>query len=89
MTHLGGGQYSVKDVQSGLHLDIASGSLDHGAKFQLWSSNGGDNQKFAFIPVGSGYHRITPVHSNKPADVEGVSTADGALITAMAIYLGN
>ncbi len=87
VTHLGGGQYSVKSVQSGLNLDIASGSLDHGAKFQLWSSNSGDNQKFAFIPVGSGYHRITPVHSNKPADVEGVSTADGALIQQWR-YLG-
>ncbi len=70
-------------------MDIASASLDHGAKFQLWSSNGGDNQKFAFIPVGSGYHRITPVHSNKPADVEGISTADGALIQQWRYVLGN
>lgn len=74
------GQYSIKNVQNGLALDVASGSLDHGAKFQLWSYNGGDNQKFAFIPTGGGYHRITPVHSNKPADVVDVSTADGALI---------
>jgi len=78
--HLGGGQYSVTNVQSGLSLDIASNSLDHGAKFQLWSSNGGNNQKFAFIPADSGYHRITPVHSNKPADVTGVSTAEGVQI---------
>ncbi|HTG70372.1 MAG TPA: AbfB domain-containing protein [Candidatus Udaeobacter sp.] len=89
VTHLGGGQYSVKSVQSGLYLDIASASLDHGAKFKLWTSNGGDNQKFAFIPVGSGYHRITPVHSNKPADVEGISTADGALIQQWRYVLGN
>ncbi|MDQ0059040.1 RICIN domain-containing protein [Paenibacillus harenae] len=80
LTHLGGGQYSVKGVQSGRFLDIASASPDHGAKFNLWTGNGGDNQKFAFIPAGNGYHRITPVHSNKPADVEGISAADGALI---------
>ncbi|MBW4083897.1 AbfB domain-containing protein [Paenibacillus sp. S150] len=80
VTHLGGGQYSIKNVQSGLPLDVASGSLNHGAKFQLWSSTGGNNQKFAFIPVGEGYYRITPVHSNKPADVVDLSTAEGALI---------
>ncbi|MDQ0874528.1 hypothetical protein QFZ77_003187 [Paenibacillus sp. V4I3] len=89
VTHLGGGQYSVKDVRSGKNLDITSGSLDHGAKFELWSSTGGDNQKFAFLPVGSGYHRLTPVHSNKPADVEGNSTSDGALIQQWRYVLGN
>lgn len=89
VTHLGGGQYSVKDVRSGKFLDIASASLDHGAKFQLWSSNGGDNQKFAFLPVGSGYHRLTPVHSNKSADVDGISTADGALIQQWRYVLAN
>jgi hypothetical protein len=89
VTHLGGGQYSVKDVRSGKFLDVASQSLEHGAKFQLWSWNGGDNQKFAFIPVGGGYHRITPVHSNKPADVEGISTADGALLQQWRYVLGN
>ncbi len=80
MTHLGGGQYSIKNVQSGLSLDVASGVLSHGANFQLWSNNGGDNQRFAFIPTGQGYYRITPVHSNKPADVANASSAEGALI---------
>ncbi|WP_223829338.1 AbfB domain-containing protein [Paenibacillus arenilitoris] len=89
VTHLGGGQYSIKNAQSGLNLDIASGSLNHGAKFQLWNSTGGDNQKFAFIPVGDGYHRITPVHSNKPADVDGISAADGALIQQWRFVNGN
>ncbi|MGG1517334.1 AbfB domain-containing protein [Paenibacillus oryzisoli] len=88
VTHLGGGQYSIKNVQSGLSLDIPSSSLDHGAKFQLWSSNSGDNQKFAFIPTGSGYYRITPVISNKPADVVGNSTAEGALIQQWRYVLG-
>lgn len=80
MTHLGGGQYSIKNVQSGLSLDVARGVLSHGANFQLWSNNGGDNQRFAFIPTGQGYYRITPVHSNKPADVANASSAEGALI---------
>lgn len=88
LTHLDGGQYSVKNVKSGRALDVTKMSKDHGAKFQLWGYHGGDNQKFAFIPVGDGYHRITPVHSNKPADVETISTADGALIHQWGYLLG-
>ncbi|WP_308368101.1 MULTISPECIES: RICIN domain-containing protein [unclassified Microbulbifer] len=88
LTHLDGGQYSVKNVKSGRALDVAKMSKDHGAKFQLWGYHGGDNQKFAFIPVGDGYHRITPVHSNKPADVEAISAADGALIHQWGYLLG-
>src|SRR5690606_17869484 len=82
-------QYSVTNVQSGLSLDVASNSLDHGAKFQLWSSNGGNNQKFAFIPADGGYHRITPVHSNKPADVTGVSTGEGVQIQQWRYITGS
>ncbi len=88
LTHLGGGQYSVKNVHSGRSLDVAKMSKDHGAKFQLWNYHGGNNQKFAFLPVGEGYHRITPVHSNKPADVENTSTVDGALIHQWHYVLG-
>jgi hypothetical protein len=89
VTHVGGGQYNIRNVQSGLYLDIASNSLAHGAKFQLWSGTGGDNQRFAFIPVGAGHFRITPVHSNKPADVTGVSTAEGVLIQQWRYTLGS
>lgn len=88
VTHLGGGQYSVKDVRSGRSLDVYGGSLEHSAKFLLWSYHGRDNQRFAFIPTGEGYHRITPSHSNKPADVEGVSTTDGALLQQWRYVLG-
>ncbi|MDQ6417912.1 AbfB domain-containing protein [Paenibacillus sp. LHD-117] len=89
VTHLGGGQYSIRNVQSCLYLDVASGSLAHGAGFQLWSGNGGDNQRFAFIPTGEGYFRMTPAHSNKPADVTGVSTAEGVPIQQWRYILGS
>ncbi|WP_081972183.1 RICIN domain-containing protein [Paenibacillus borealis] len=89
VTHLGGGQYSIKNAQSGLFLEVASGSLDHGAKFQIYSGNGGDHQRFAFIPTGSGYYRITPVHSNKPADVVSASTSEAALIDQWRYTLGS
>jgi hypothetical protein len=80
VTHLGGGQYSIKNVQSGRSLEVTNGSLDHGAKFQLAASTDQDQQKFAFISTGDGYYRITPVISNKPADVTGLSTAEGVPI---------
>ncbi|UQZ37603.1 hypothetical protein C2I18_19625 [Paenibacillus sp. PK3_47] len=89
VTHLGGGQYSITNMQSGLSLEVASGSLEHGAKFQLYTANGKDHQKFAFIPAGRGYYRITPVHSNKPADVISASAAEGALIDQWRYTLGN
>jgi len=89
ITHLGGGQYSVKNAGNGLYLDITGGSQDHGALFQMGSSSNEDNQKFAFIPTGGGYHRITPVHSNKPADVNTLSTADGAIIHQWRYTLGH
>jgi len=89
VTHLGGGQYSVHNVQSGLAMDIASGSHAHGASFQLWSPNNGDNQRFAFLPTGQGYYRITPVHSNKPADVPGASIGEAVALHQWRYVLGS
>ncbi|WP_433939640.1 RICIN domain-containing protein [Paenibacillus lautus] len=87
--HLGGGQYSIQNEKSGLYLQISNASLEHGASFQLANRNDGDHQRFAFIPVGDGYYRITPVISNKPADVKDISTADGALIHQWRYILGH
>ncbi|MFF3921282.1 RICIN domain-containing protein [Paenibacillus lactis] len=89
VTHLGGGQYSIQNVNSGLYLQIAGASLDHGALFQLAQHSNSDHQRFAFIPVGDGYHRITPVISNKPADVKDISAADGAPIMQWRYILGH
>lgn len=87
--HLGGGQYSIQNEKSGLYLQISNASLEHGASFQLANRNDGDHQRFAFIPVGDGHHRITPVISNKPADVKDISMADGALIHQWRYILGH
>lgn len=89
VAHLGGGQYTIQNEKSGLYLQISNASLDHGASFQLANRNSGDHQRFVFIPVGDGHHRITPVTSNKPADVKDISTADGALIQQWRYILGH
>lgn len=88
ITHLGGGQYSLRNVQSGLYLEVAGGSLDNGVRFQLAPYNGGDHQKFAFLPSGEGYHRLAAVHSGKAADVVNRSTAEGAAIEQWRYSLG-
>lgn len=89
VAHLGGGQYSIRNEKSGLYLQISNASLEHGASFQLANRNDGDHQRFAFIPVGDGHYRITPVISNKPADVKDISTVDGALIHQWRYILGH
>lgn len=89
VVHLGGGQYSIQNEKSGLYLQISNASLEHGASFQLANRNDGEHQRFAFIPVGDEHYRITPVISNKPADVKDISTADGALIHQWRFILGH
>ncbi len=78
ITHLGGGQYRISNVQSGRVLDISDSAMDNGGNVVIWNNNNGDNQKFAFLPAGDGYFRISPVHSTKALDVENSSAQDGA-----------
>ncbi|MFS0724287.1 RICIN domain-containing protein [Paenibacillus sp. 1P07SE] len=89
VTHLGGGQYSVRNAQSGRALDVASASHLHSASFIIWNYSGADNQRFAFLPTGGGYYRITPAHSNKPVDVPGSSTAEGVALKQWRYILGS
>ncbi len=89
ITHLGGGQYRITNVQSGRVLDIASSSMNNGASVQIWNYNGGDNQKFAFIPTGDGYYRISPAHSAKALDVNNSSTQDGASVIQWRYWYNN
>jgi hypothetical protein len=89
ITHLGGGLYRITNAASGLVLDITGRSMDNGADAILWSYNGGDNQKFAFIPTSDGYYRITPSHSTKPLEITDASTADEAIIQQYRYWLHN
>ncbi|WP_317890241.1 RICIN domain-containing protein [Paenibacillus sabuli] len=89
VNHVGGGQYTIRNAASGLYLDVADVSHDHGASFIQWSYTGAANQRFAFLPTGGGYYRITPVHSNKPADVPGASTAENVELKQWRYILGS
>jgi beta-glucanase (GH16 family) len=70
--------YTIKNRKSGKMLDITGGSTADGAVVIQWSSNGGTNQQWQFISVGSGYYKIKNVKSGKIMDIEGASTVNGA-----------
>ncbi|WP_339277688.1 RICIN domain-containing protein [Paenibacillus sp. FSL W8-0426] len=88
VTHIDGGQYSIKNGESGLYLGIANDSLARGAQFELSASTGGNSQKFAFIPVGDGYYRITPIHTNLSVDVLNASSEESVPLIQWRYLLG-
>ncbi|MEF3353259.1 RICIN domain-containing protein [Paenibacillus sp. GYB006] len=88
VTHMGGGQYSIKNVESGLYLGVANDSLIRGTNFVLSANTGGDSQKFAFIPVGEGFYRITPIHTNLPVDVLNASSGEDVPLIQWRYLLG-
>ena len=50
-------------------LDINNSSLDWDGNLQLWSRNGGANQKFYISYQGDGYYKISSVCSALPLDI--------------------
>ncbi|MBE5883277.1 MAG: hypothetical protein E7291_02475 [Lachnospiraceae bacterium] len=76
------GVYYIKNVNSGLYLDVANGSSDNNANIQQWSYNGYDAQKFKLVSDGNDYYHILTGASGytKCVDVSGGKAADGTNI---------
>ncbi len=76
------GTYYIKNVFSGLYLDVADGSSANSTNIQQWSYNGSDAQKFQLVSDGSGYYYIKTGASSYASciDVNGKKTADGTNI---------
>ena len=72
------GSYLVTHVESGKCLDVADWSVQDGARIQLWTCHGGDNQRFAFGSRGGSDFEMRSVLSDKCVSVSGGSTASGA-----------
>jgi len=74
--------YYIKNVHSGLYLDVANGSSANNANIQQWSYNGYDAQKFKLVSAGNGYYYLYTGASGytKVVDVAGRKTADGTNI---------
>ncbi len=69
--------FTFKNVNSGLLMDISDYSADDGATAIQWADNGGSNQKWQLLYDGAGYFKIKNVNSGKLLDVPSSSTADG------------
>ena len=76
------GTYYIKNVHSGLYLDVADGSSSNNANLQQWAYNGYDAQKFQLVADSDGYYHILTGASgySKCVDVAGASSADGTNI---------
>ncbi len=76
------GVYNLKNVNSGLYLDIANGQSTDGANVQQYTYNGATAQQFKIVSAGNGYYKLLTGCSNyaQAVDVSGKKTADGTNI---------
>lgn len=70
--------YSIISYHSGKAVDVQAAETDEGANVQQHAYNGGDNQRWKFVPLGGGEVRIVSVNSGKCLDVKEASADDGA-----------
>ncbi|TWI86395.1 PA14 domain-containing protein [Chitinophaga japonensis] len=76
------GTYTIRNVNSGLFLDVrgGTGGLGDGVNIQLWNGTGAANQTFNLRHLGDGRYTITAYHSAKNLDVAQSDTAENANI---------
>lgn len=81
--------HSVAAVSSGTYviglsskqnavLDVEGANRKNNANVDLWKKNNGNNQKFAFTPVGGNAYKITNLVTGRVLDVSKASTKAGA-----------
>jgi len=68
--------YHIKNIGSGLVLDICDASKSDSAVSQIWSQHGGTNQQFKINRDGT----ICVVHSGKALDVCGGAKSQAKII---------
>lgn len=69
LTSLGGGQYSIKGVESNLHAQVTGSSQSNDAEVRLYPWVNQANFKVTLAATDQGYHRINFVHSGKSLSV--------------------
>jgi len=72
--------YKIINRNSNKSLDVNGSSTADGADIIQWDYWGGDNQQWAFKPLGNGYYNIINKNSNKALEVSGSSTDGSAAI---------
>ncbi|WP_030762086.1 RICIN domain-containing protein [Streptomyces griseus] len=76
------GTYRVRNVGSGLLLEVYKGSRRGGAKVQQGAAKGGAGQhwRVSAVPNGGGLYHLVNAESEKRLDVVNASTEPGALV---------
>jgi hypothetical protein len=72
--------YKIVSQSSGKVLDVPAFSTSDGTKIQQFTENGGTNQHWRLISVGSGLFEIVSQSSGKVLDVPAASTTNGTVI---------
>ena len=73
------GIYELKNVNSGLYLDVFNGLNVNGTNVQQWTGNGATAQQFKMAARGNGYYSLLSASSNftKALDIDSGKTEDG------------
>ena len=85
------GTYYIKNVSSGLYLDVANGSSADGANIQQWGLGRNDSQKFKIVSDGNGeYHILTGASNyNSCIDIVNGNSANGTNIDQWKYWGGD
>jgi len=81
------GTYTIVGVQSGKAVDDPAGSTASGTQQEIWTINGGNNQKWKLTNLGSNVVELVNVQSGLALEVRGSSTSNGAVVD-QAAYTG-
>ena len=75
------GEYEIRTVTDNNKIfDIGGGSINSGAKIQLWYDSNVEQQRFIVKYIGDGYYKITVRKSNKVLDVTGAGIQNGTSV---------
>ena len=70
-------EYYIKSKSSGLNLDVYWGYDEDGNNIIQWTPNGGDGQRWKFVPAGNGTYKIMTMLGNSTRGLS-VNPADNS-----------
>ncbi|WP_405624493.1 RICIN domain-containing protein [Streptomyces sp. NBC_01396] len=81
--------YTIKNVNSGLLMDVNAGSTADGARVIQWPNNGGANQQWNIVPVTGQLYKIVNRNSGKALDINASSHSRGTALQQYGYGGGN
>ncbi|MET0262516.1 MAG: RICIN domain-containing protein [Rariglobus sp.] len=81
LTHRGANQYTITSSQTGKAIDQAAGQILSGDFLQMYNLNSSSaNQRWIPVATSGGYFKLVSANTGLVMEVNGASTANGALI---------